>query len=130
MRKTGLNFAVIPQVSEAYLKSTPKKGFAYLSHISRKTAPPSAPRTPPGVCKFPTKGALVQSAPHKAPAGAGPDEPPRRRGQGGGEGSPRAPAPHRGPLTDVPLDGDLLDASPLGAGRGRRAEPLRWGGHA
>lgn len=41
-----------------------------------------------------------------------------------------APVPERGRLTDVPLDGDLLDACPLGAGGGRRAEPLGRGGHA
>ena len=34
------------------------------------------------------------------------------------------------PLTDVPFDGNFLDAGPLRAGCGRRAAPLGWGGHA
>lgn len=40
MTKNGLNFAGKPQVSEDYRKSTPKRGFVYLSYVSRKTAPP------------------------------------------------------------------------------------------
>lgn len=69
---------------------------------------------------------MAQSAPHKAPGR-------RRRARGATARTRRerrAPAPERGRLTDVPLDGDLLDACPLGAGGGRRAEPLRRGGHA
>lgn len=49
----------------------------------------------------------------------------RRRG-----GNAEVPAPQRGRLTNVPLNGDLLDACPLRAGGGRRTEPLGWGGHA
>lgn len=74
---------------------------------------------------------MAQSAPHKAPGW--------RRARGATARTRRerrapapvpVPVPERGRLTDVPLDGDLLDACPLGAGGGRRAEPLGRGGHA
>lgn len=75
------------------------------------------------------EGAVAQSAPHKAPGW--------RRARGATARTRRerrapapVPVPERGRLTDVPLDGDLLDACPLGAGGGRRAEPLGRGGHA
>lgn len=82
------------------------------------------------VWKFPTKRAQWPRARLTKPRdGAGPEEPPLRTRRERRTPAP-VPVPERGRLTDVPLDGDLLDACPLGAGGGRRAEPLGRGGHA
>lgn len=89
MIKNGLTFAVKPQVSEAYRKSVPIKGVRSPKLHLKKNSTPNCALNP-------TKGAVVQSAPYKVPAGAGPAEPPRRRGIA------YAPAPHRDTLPMFP----------------------------
>lgn len=84
--KNGLNFAVKPQVSEAHRKSTPKKGFAHLSYISRKTAPPTAPRSSQQRVQW-SRARLTK--PRLAPGQTSQTSHRAGAGQGGGEGSPR-----------------------------------------
>lgn len=95
------NCKLVKPTGRAHLK----KGVAYLSHLSRQAASPQL-RPGPSRLEVPNKeGAVAQSAPHKAPG--------RRRARGATarmRSERRAPAPERGRLTDVPLDGDLLDA--------------------